>query len=145
VCGSGDRAAFVEAADGSRRPLRVSAVRDPAGATAVASRSHRPRKLQPILDRLGVTRVIACGSVGVKVARVVMGAADLYVHTGGGAKLWDSCGPEAVLRGAGGQFTDTLGRDIDYSSGDLRLQDGILASNGALHEAAVAAVRAELG
>jgi 3'(2'), 5'-bisphosphate nucleotidase len=136
--------AFLEAADGSRRPLRVSTVRDPADATAVVSRSHRPRKLQPILDRLGVTRVIACGSVGVKVARVVTGAADLYVHPGGGAKLWDGCAPEAVLRGAGGLFTDVQGRDIDYARADLGLRDGILASNGALHEAAAAAARAAL-
>jgi len=144
--GEGERGgAFVEAADGSRRPLRVSAVSAPAEATVVVSRSHRHPSLEPILDRLGVTRVVPTGSVGVKVARVVTGAADLYVHTGTGAKLWDSCAPEAVLRGAGGRFSDLEGRDIDYGSPDLLLAAGIVASNGALHDAVLAAARGARG
>jgi 3'(2'), 5'-bisphosphate nucleotidase len=140
----GERGAFVEASDGSRRPLQVSAVSAPSEARVVVSRSHRHRDLGPILDRLGVTRIIPCGSVGVKVARVVTGAADLYVHPGTGAKLWDGCAPEAVLRGAGGRFTDLRGRDVDYAGGELRLRGGILASNGALHRAVIAAARAAL-
>jgi 3'(2'), 5'-bisphosphate nucleotidase len=143
---AGERgAAFLEAAGGSRRPIRASSVRAPAEATAVVSRSHRPRATQPLLDRLGVTRVVPCGSVGVKVARVVTGAADLYVHSGPGAKLWDACGPEAILQAAGGRFTDLAGRAIDYARPDLGLADGILATNGALHDAVVEAARATLG
>ncbi|WP_437590858.1 3'(2'),5'-bisphosphate nucleotidase CysQ family protein [Sorangium sp. So ce1000] len=137
--------AFLEAADGSRRPLRVSAVSSPADATLIVSRSHRPKELEPLLARLGISKVVPCGSVGVKIARIATGAADLYLHGGGGAKLWDSCAPEAVLLGAGGSFTDLSGAPIDYNGPGLKLGRGIIASNGALQAAVVAAARSELG
>ncbi|AKT37701.1 3'(2'),5'-bisphosphate nucleotidase CysQ family protein [Chondromyces crocatus] len=137
--GPSDRGAFLEAADGSRHPLRVSSTHRPAEATAVISRSHPHPSLTPLLERLGVGRVVSCGSVGVKVARVVTGAADLYVHTGVGAKHWDSCGPEAVLRGAGGRFSDLRGAPIAYATEDLGLRHGLAATNGALHDAVLAA------
>jgi 3'(2'), 5'-bisphosphate nucleotidase len=137
--------AFLEDGSGARRPLAVSPLADPSRATLVVSRSHRPRIVAPFAAALGIQRIVPCGSVGVKVARVVTGEADLYVHGGGGAKRWDTCGPEAVLVAAGGRFTDLAGREVDYASADLEQRGGILASNGALHEAAlrtVAAVRA---
>ncbi|WP_437327498.1 3'(2'),5'-bisphosphate nucleotidase CysQ family protein [Sorangium sp. So ce381] len=138
-------AAFLEARDGSRRPLRVSAVSAPADATLIISRSHRPKEIEPLLARLGISKVVPCGSVGVKIARIATGEVDLYVHGGGGAKLWDSCAPEAVLLGAGGSFTDLSGAPIDYTGPGLKLGRGIIASNGALQAAVVAAARSELG
>lgn len=137
--------AFLEPAGGGRRPLRVSDVSDPSRATAMISRSHPHPATRALLDRLGVARAVACGSVGVKVARVVSGAADLYVHTGIGAKRWDTCAPEAVLRGAGGRFSDLAGEPIDYASADLVLRGGLVATNGALHDAVLAAAREALG
>ncbi|KYF90453.1 3'(2'),5'-bisphosphate nucleotidase CysQ [Sorangium cellulosum] len=137
--------AFLEAKDGSRRPLRVSSVGAPADAALIVSRSHRPKELEPLIARLGITRVVPCGSVGVKIARIATAEVDLYIHGGGGAKLWDSCAPEAVLRGAGGRFTDLAGAPIDYAGPGLKLARGIIASNGALQDAVVTAARSELG
>jgi 3'(2'), 5'-bisphosphate nucleotidase len=137
--------AFSEEEDGTRRPLAVTAVRDPRAATLMVSRSHRPALLDPVVRHLGITKVRPCGSVGVKVAHLVFGEADLYLHAGPGAKHWDTCAPEAVLVAAGGRFTDLDGALIDYASGDLALHRGIAASNGALHEAALAAVAAPPG
>jgi 3'(2'), 5'-bisphosphate nucleotidase len=48
-----------------------------------------------------------------------------------------------VLVAAGGRFTDLDGVPIDYASADLVLRNGLVASNGALHEAVVEAIRAE--
>ncbi|MFO0754933.1 MAG: 3'(2'),5'-bisphosphate nucleotidase CysQ [Byssovorax sp.] len=142
-------AAFVEAEDGIRRALATSQVRDPKEAAMVVSRAHRaPRFLETMQDALGIRRVVPCGSVGVKVAKVARGEADLYVHAGLGAKLWDTCAPEAILAAARGRFTDLDGAAIDYARPDLMLRDGILASNGALHEqvrAALAERRSALG
>lgn len=118
---------------------------DPSAARMVVSRSHPAPELGPILDRLGHPAQIRCGSVGVKIARVAMGDADLYVHPGRGAKLWDACGPEAVIRAAGGTFTDVLGRAIDYRATELALTRGMCATNGPLHAAAIAAARAVIG
>ncbi len=128
-----------------RVPLRPTDLADAAAARVVVSRSHPAKELAPILERLGRPTEILCGSVGVKVARVAVGAADLYVHPTRGAKLWDSCAPEAVMRAAGGMFTDVLGDAIDYATADLVLSRGMCASNGLLHPQAIAAARAVLG
>lgn len=140
VAGRVGGAAFAEDAAGARRAIHVSAVSDPRQATVVTSRSHRPPLLDPLIEQLGVEKIVPCGSVGVKVARIVLGQADLYVHDGGGAKRWDSCAPEAVLRAAGGRFTDLEGNDVDYASAVLLLESGIIAGNEAMHDAALAAV-----
>jgi 3'(2'), 5'-bisphosphate nucleotidase len=142
IAGRVSASAFAEDQAGARRPLAVSSVSDPERARIVVSRSHRPPLLDPLIARLRVGGVIPCGSVGVKVARLVLGEADLYVHDGGGAKLWDTCAPEAVLSAAGGRLTNLRGEPIDYTSTDLILRDGIVATNGALHEAVLSAVAA---
>jgi 3'(2'), 5'-bisphosphate nucleotidase len=131
----------VEDATGTRRPLAVSRVDDPKLATLMVSRSHLPPIVAPFIERLGITRRTPCGSVGVKVARVATGAADLYVHGGKGPKLWDTCAPEAILVAAGGHFTELSGDPIDYARGSLAQAGGILASNGALYEASLAVAR----
>ncbi len=133
---------FLEDERGARRPLTVSTVADPRAATIMVSRSHRPAMLDPLLRRLGIERALPCGSVGVKVSRLVLGKGDLYVHGGLGAKMWDTCAPEAILVAAGGRFSDLAGLPIAYASGDLVLRNGLIASNGALHEAVLAAVKA---
>ena len=144
IAGRVGAAAFAEDAKGARRPVSVSTVSDPHQARIVVSRSHRPPLLDPLIERLGVRRVFPCGSVGVKVARMVLGQVDLYVHDGGGAKRWDTCGPEAILVAAGGRFSDLCGASIDYSSPNLVLRTGIVATNGALHDAVLAAVAASM-
>jgi 3'(2'), 5'-bisphosphate nucleotidase len=131
--------AFAEDAQGARRRLSVSTVGDPHEATLMVSRSHRPPMVASLVEKLGIGRVVPCGSVGVKIARLVLGQGDLYVHDGGGAKLWDSCAPEAVLVAAGGRFSDLEGAPIDYRSADLVLRRGIVASNGALHDSVLSA------
>lgn len=130
--------AFCEDASGARRPLRVTTVQDPREATMMVSRSHRPRIVEPVIERLGIHKTVSCGSVGVKVARIALGEADLYVHGGRGAKRWDSCAPEAILTAAGGRFTDIEGELIDYAAADLMLDNGLVASNGALHDTVLA-------
>ncbi len=127
---------------GVRSQLRPSGVTDAKAATVVVSRSHRPRELDAILARLGGPRELPCGSVGVKVARVATARADLYVHPGRGAKKWDACAPEAVIRACGGDFTDVFGGVIDYAEMELGVLRGMCASNGHLHAAATEAARA---
>lgn len=136
--------AFRETARGERHPLRVSEERDPAQATMMTSRSHRPPLLDPLAARLGVHKQLPCGSVGVKVSRVVTAVAEIYVHAGRGVKLWDTCAPEAILLAAGGRFTDLDGQLINYAASDIALPNGLIATNAALFDKvleAVAAVR----
>jgi 3'(2'), 5'-bisphosphate nucleotidase len=131
--GVGAGATVVEA-DGTRRALRVSATDDVGRARVVATRSHRSPALEAALRALGAERVDALGSAGLKCAEVAQGAADAYVAPARAGSLWDVCAGEAVVRAAGGRFTDAHGSDIDYRSESLVNERGIVASNGLLHE-----------
>ncbi|NUO54042.1 MAG: 3'(2'),5'-bisphosphate nucleotidase CysQ [Polyangiaceae bacterium] len=133
--------AFLEDEAGNRRELHVAPVDDPRKARAVVSRSHPSAQTAKVLEHLGITSITPCGSVGVKAARVIEGAADLYVHVSKGAKLWDACAPEAILRGAGGSLTDLAGHPIDYR-GILSIENGLVASSPSLLPKIVDAIRA---
>ncbi len=137
--GVSDREAWVEE-PGSRRPLGVSKETDPARLRLVVSRSHRHKRIDELKTRLGVGHEVSHGSVGLKTGLIATQQADLYVDLSEFTKAWDSCGPEAILRGAGGRMTDLAGRALSYGGKDLHNRHGLLASNGACHEAVLTAV-----
>ncbi len=132
--------AIVERSDGERRLIGVSARNSFTEARALVSRSHRPAIIDKLRQRLGLGKVIPCGSAGVKVARIALGEADLYVHAGHGLASWDCCAPEAILTAAGGRMTTLDGAPLRYSPGVDKLAGGLLASNGVLHIGALSAV-----
>jgi len=60
-------------------------------------------------------------------------------------KIWDQAAGSIVIEEAGGRVTDLAGRALDFTRGrELLNNTGVLVSNGALHAAALAALR-ELG
>lgn len=138
----------VEEASGASRPLRVSTCADPAAALMPVSRSHRSKTVSRIAARLGIARQELLGSVGLKVARVARGNADLYMSATHRTMEWDACAPEAVIRAAGGAMTDMTGEPLRYNKEIPNTPRGMLASNALLHDAALRAtafVAAERG
>ena len=117
-----------------RQALHTSALDRPPGIRLVASKSHRTPKVDAVRKALMITDEMNVGSVGLKIGLVAESARDLYVYTGGRTKIWDTCGPEAILIGAGGRMTDMDGRPLCYSDEDLYNRRGIIASNGPLHD-----------
>jgi 3'(2'), 5'-bisphosphate nucleotidase len=133
--------------DGNRRALRISQIKDPKDIRLVSSKSHRSEYYERFRRALGITDEIALGSVGLKVALVAEGTRDLYVYPGSQTKIWDSCGPEAILTAAGGKMTDSDGNALCYTNLSLHNPRGLVASNGLVHAQALAAVadlRAEI-
>ncbi len=128
--------AWMLASDGAKSELCVSTQARVEESRAIVSRSHLSDSLARLIDAIGPSERVQCGSVGVKAARIAEQHADFYVnvHAPGGAKLWDGCAPEAVLAAAGGRTTDLTGRPIDYATTTLELTGGYLATNGRLHE-----------
>lgn len=116
---------------GQKTALQVSALADPRELRLVVSRSHRPRSTERLCRELGITRESVSGSVGLKIGLIAEQRADLYVHVSDKASAWDACGPEAVLRAAGGRFTDLSGQPFVYGTSELRTVRGMLASNQA--------------
>ena len=125
----------------AREEMRVSEVADLGKSTLIVSRSHRSDGLNRLIERLGVAQKLPCGSVGLKASRIAAGEVELYLylHNPHGAKLWDSCAPEAIVHAAGGMVSKLDGSERDYRSG-LGLEGGLLATNGKVHEAALRAI-----
>lgn len=128
-------------ADGTSRPLRVSAVAEPSEMRLVVTRTHRFGALEEVVRTLGISRERPLGSVGLKVGALATAEADLYVHLSLGIKEWDTCGPEAILSEAGGVITDMFGRPLRYNGRDVMRRQGVMASNGAAHARIVELLR----
>jgi 3'(2'), 5'-bisphosphate nucleotidase len=126
--------------DGARAPLRTSTLAAPPGIRLVASKTHRTPRVDAVKRALGITDELNVGSVGLKIGLVSEAARDLYVYTGGRTKIWDTCGPEAILVGAGGRMTDLDGAPLVYDRAELYNRRGIVASNGPLHDYVIAAL-----
>lgn len=129
--------AFVESGS-SKRQIRVSLESEPAQATIVASRSHDSAASQRIREALGIGAVVRVGGVGLKVAMLCEGQAHLYIHAGPGTSQWDTCAPEIILHEAQGRMTDVANKPLVYNTADPKNLQGVIASNGVLHDSAVA-------
>ena len=130
VVGAG---AWVEDAAGARMALHTSSIERAPGIRLVASKTHRTQRIDRIKQALQIEDEINVGSVGLKIGLVTEAKRDLYVYTGGRTKIWDTCGPEAVLCAAGGKMSDVDGNPLVYDREDLYNRRGIVASNGPLH------------
>ncbi|HKK27442.1 MAG TPA: 3'(2'),5'-bisphosphate nucleotidase CysQ [Gemmatimonadota bacterium] len=110
----------------------------------IHSRSHTPEGLERLEEAFGDRGIegVPCGSVGVKVGVIAEGRADLYVHPVPYLKEWDTCAPEAVLRGAGGRVTDCLGRPLAYGKDRPGQPEGLLAATPEVWTRALPIVRA---
>jgi len=120
--------AFVDIEDRTYA-LGVTDVSEPGELRLVVSRSHRSDATDDFVKRVGIEHEMKSGSVGLKVGLIAQRDADLYVHLSGHASAWDACAPEAILRAAGGVFTDLGGASYLYGGEDLKLSKGILACN----------------
>lgn len=124
-------------------PVRLSPTRvtDPREATLVGSRSHTSSSVVEVSGALGIPRHDRLGSVGLKMARVAEAGADLYLSMSSKTHEWDACAPEAILRAAGGFVTDCYGDPLRYNKPSTNTPRGMLATNGLLHAAVLAAAR----
>lgn len=96
----------------------------PGAPRVVVSRTRPPAVALAVRDALGGT-LVEMGSAGAKVASVVQGISDVYVHAGGQYE-WDSAAPVAVARAAG-LFTARIdGSPLAYNQSDVSLPDLIV-------------------
>jgi len=87
----------------------------------VVSRTRPPAIALQVRDHLNGT-LVEMGSAGAKVAAVVQGLADVYVHAGGQYE-WDSAAPVAVARAAGLHTSRIDGSPLQYNRPDPLLPD----------------------
>jgi 3'(2'), 5'-bisphosphate nucleotidase len=128
-----DQEAWMEH-QGIRNPLKATQTKSPSALSIVASRSHRSPHLSAIKEKLNIQEEHPMGSVGLKIGFIAKGGADFYMEPGPYTKAWDACAPEAILRGAGGCFTDVHGNPIQYGTNEFRNLHGIVGSTKDCHE-----------
>ena len=104
----------------------------------VVSRSRAPRLVHDVSRLIGA-ELVPLGSAGAKVAVVVCGEADAYVHAGGFYE-WDTAAPVAVARAAGFHASRIDGSPLAYNRAELRMPD-ILVCRPALAGELLQAIR----
>jgi 3'(2'), 5'-bisphosphate nucleotidase len=90
----------------------------------VVSRSRPPEFVPLVAERLGAVTV-PLGSAGAKIAAVIRGEAEIYVHAGGQYE-WDSAAPVAVALACGLHASRLDGSPLRYSQPDPWLPDLIV-------------------
>jgi len=104
---------------GAPPALRPSEVGAPP--RVVVSRTRPPEVAYAVADAIdGV--LVPMGSAGAKIAAVVLGAAEVYVHAGGQYE-WDSCAPVAVALASGLHACRLNGDPLRYGDPDAWLPD----------------------
>jgi 3'(2'), 5'-bisphosphate nucleotidase len=93
----------------------------PGSPRIVVSRTRPPAIALQVCERLGGT-LVEMGSAGAKVASVIQGLADVYVHAGGQYE-WDSAAPVAVARAVGLHTSRVDGSALQYNRPDPLLPD----------------------
>jgi len=87
----------------------------------VISRTRPPSFVPALTEALGATTV-PMGSAGAKIAAVIRGEAEVYVHAGGQYE-WDSAAPVAVAQAAGLHTSRVDGSELVYGSESPWLPD----------------------
>jgi 3'(2'), 5'-bisphosphate nucleotidase len=104
----------------------------------VVSRTRAPQLVHDISDLIDA-ELVPLGSAGAKVAAVVCGEADAYVHAGGFYE-WDTAAPVAVARAAGLHASRIDGSALAYNQPGLLMPD-ILVCQPALAGPILQAIR----
>ena len=133
--------AWEVASDGSRTPIRVSTRDSVEGASFVVSRSRQPDRVKALAASMGAREAVPRGSSGLKGVLVATGVHDVYLQPGNAGMRWDACATEALVCAAGGACTQTDGSPFDYAVDALLNTGGLVATNGALHDRVVSALR----
>jgi 3'-phosphoadenosine 5'-phosphosulfate (PAPS) 3'-phosphatase len=87
----------------------------------VVSRSRPASECPGIAETLGA-ELVPMGSAGAKAMAVVLGEADIYLHSGG-QYVWDNCAPAAVALAAGLHVSRLDGSPLVYNCIDTYLPD----------------------
>jgi 3'(2'), 5'-bisphosphate nucleotidase len=87
----------------------------------LVSRTRPAAEALSVAERLGC-ELVPMGSAGAKAMAVVLGQAEIYLHSGGQYE-WDNCAPVAVARAYGLHCSRIDGSELRYNNRDTYLPD----------------------
>ncbi len=136
----------------NQKAISVSEVKDPSEATITESveEDHADHPThRRLAERLNITKPSVRMDSQAKYGILARGEVTLYLRIPSSAEpgykenIWDHAAGAIIAEEAGGKVTDVLGRPLDFSSGIKMVKnDGILASNGILHDVVLKALAA---
>jgi 3'(2'), 5'-bisphosphate nucleotidase len=107
-------------------------------ATLTQSRSKTPGKRSPMVQALNPAHVLESYSAGIKLAFVARGEADIYLNDYDAFRDWDIAAGHILVTEAGGKVTGIAGQPLRYGVAGAWQRDGLVATNGLIHDAAIA-------
>ncbi|MFQ5781709.1 MAG: 3'(2'),5'-bisphosphate nucleotidase CysQ [Nitrosopumilus sp.] len=113
--------------------ISVTKVAELSKCRTVGSRHHLSDKEKSFIKKLGIEDFTSIGS-SLKVGKISSGEAEAYITTTNKMKEWDSAASYCIISEAEGKMTDMLGNDITYNNKEVHHQNGILVTNGLVHE-----------
>ncbi len=135
--------------DPMERPIRVDGAADFGSVRFCESveKAHTNQSHAALVaEKLGITQPPCRIDSQCKYAAVARGDASIYLRLPKQKdyveKIWDHAAGWAVITEAGGRVTDCFGEELDFSIGrGLSENEGVIVTNGLLHDEVVAAVR----
>jgi 3'(2'), 5'-bisphosphate nucleotidase len=112
--------------------ISVTKISDIPKCRTVGSRHHLSDKEKSFIKKLGIEDFTSIGS-SLKVGKISSGEAEAYITTTNKMKEWDSAASYCIISEAGGKMTDMSGNDLTYNNEDVYHQNGILVTNGLIH------------
>ena len=122
--------------DGEWKKIEVSVMSEIQNCHALVSRHHLSEKEKKLLDEMEISVVTNIGS-SLKVTEIASGDAEIYLTTTNKMKQWDTCASNCIISEAGGQMTDISGNELLYNTELVNHENGILVTNGLIHQDAL--------
>ncbi len=119
--------------NGEWKKISVTTLAELSKCRAIGSRHHLSDKEKSFIKKLGIKNFTSMGS-SLKVGKISSGEAEAYITTTNKMKEWDSAASYCIVSEAGGRMTDMLGNDITYNNKEFFHQNGILVTNGLIHD-----------
>lgn len=113
--------------------ISVTKIRNFSECRIVGSRHHLSKKEKLFIKKLNAKSFTSIGS-SLKVGKISSGEAEAYITTTDKMKEWDSAASYCIISEAGGKMTDMLGNDITYNNKEVYHKNGILVTNGLIHD-----------
>lgn len=149
VRGEGAQVRLLDDEDEPPQSVRTSSTRNSSMARlceSVESGHSAHVESAQIAAKLGIDNQPVRLDSQAKYAVVARGEADIYLRMPTRAdyreKIWDHAAGVLIVQEAGGSVSDVHGKELDFTRGSaLTENQGVIVTNGGLHEAVVAAVR----
>ena len=113
--------------------ISVSTISDLTKSRTVYSR-HHSEESERLFFKYNKTKKLTKRGSSLKAIDVASGTSELYFTSTNKIKQWDTCASYCLVKEAGGNMTDVCGNDLKYNIDDVNHQNGIIVSNGLVHE-----------